>query len=156
MDITARFRAIEAEAWLTDNLTDFAFLVGKCEALADIAVELNQFEDEKGYLSASLHDLKERLDDLTIADAIQDISQAEPGRAEPSQAGPERKTFIQEYVSCGKERCKKCAGSGKGHGPYWYQVRYSHGKTIKKYIGKELPVTFQLGADEARYLPKPE
>lgn len=52
----------------------------------------------------------------------------------PAPAG----TYRQEYVSCGKSRCKKCAG-GPGHGPYWYHYYRRGGKLASRYIGKELP-----------------
>ncbi len=48
---------------------------------------------------------------------------------------PERKTYRQEYVRCGKERCKRCA-DGAGHGPYWYAYWSEKGRTKKRYIGK--------------------
>lgn len=47
--------------------------------------------------------------------------------------------YRQEYVRCGKERCKKCADGGQGHGPYWYLYRYQNGGIRKTYIGKERP-----------------
>lgn len=47
-------------------------------------------------------------------------------------------SYQQEYVKCGKERCRKCK-EGPGHGPYWYGYYREGGKTKKKYIGKELP-----------------
>lgn len=47
-------------------------------------------------------------------------------------------SYQQEYVKCGKARCKKCR-EGVGHGPYWYGYYREGGKTKKIYIGKELP-----------------
>lgn len=44
-----------------------------------------------------------------------------------------------EWVRCGKERCKKCAAGGQGHGPYWYKYHWSGGRVRKTYVGKERP-----------------
>ena len=46
-----------------------------------------------------------------------------------------RGSIISKYVKCGKERCKICK-FGKGHGPYYYLVRYENGKQKWKYIGR--------------------
>ena len=48
-------------------------------------------------------------------------------------------TYRREMVSCGKGRCRKCAG-GPGHGPYWYRYYRQGGKLVSRYVGKELPV----------------
>ena len=48
-------------------------------------------------------------------------------------------SFIKKYVSCGKERCKKCK-TGPGHGPYWYRVwRDETGRVRTKYEGRAEP-----------------
>lgn len=45
---------------------------------------------------------------------------------------------------CGKRGCRVCdsaiapPGKAPGHGPYWYLVAQSRGKTRRLYIGKEL------------------
>jgi hypothetical protein len=44
-------------------------------------------------------------------------------------------TYEETLVNCGKTHCKRCP-----HGPYWYlKIRLNTGKTVKKYLGKELP-----------------
>jgi hypothetical protein len=47
-------------------------------------------------------------------------------------------TYRLELVSCGKDRCRKCA-EGPGHGPYWYRYYRRGGKVVSKYVGKQLP-----------------
>lgn len=42
-------------------------------------------------------------------------------------------TVQQEYVKCGKPRCKN-----DRHGPYWYGYQKQAGKLKSKYIGKTL------------------
>lgn len=41
-----------------------------------------------------------------------------------------------EKVNCG--RCKKCAGGGRHHGPYWYLYEYTGGKMRSRYVGRRL------------------
>jgi len=50
-------------------------------------------------------------------------------------------SYVQRYVKCNKDRCKKCnAPDGKGHGPYWYKVyRTAQGKVKTKYHGPVPP-----------------
>ena len=43
-----------------------------------------------------------------------------------------------EMISCGKDRCRKCA-EGPGHGPYWYRYYRRDGRVVSKYVGKRLP-----------------
>lgn len=63
---------------------------------------------------------------------------------EPEQETPETTPrYVEEYVSCGKASCKKCAGGQRGHGPYRYEVKYS-GRVkhdVKRYVGKVKPTT---------------
>ncbi len=47
-------------------------------------------------------------------------------------------TYRQEYVRCGKARCKRCR-EGHGHGPYWYAYWSEGGRTRSRYVGKTLP-----------------
>src|SRR5579863_77495 len=51
-------------------------------------------------------------------------------------------TYHQQVSYCGKSRCRKCR-EGVGHGPYWYAYRTENGRTIRTYIGKELPSELQ-------------
>jgi hypothetical protein len=49
-------------------------------------------------------------------------------------------TYQRRWTRCGKARCKKgCADGTASHGPYWYAVYWSKGKTCAKYVGKQLP-----------------
>ncbi|MCG3143148.1 MAG: hypothetical protein HONDAALG_00469 [Gammaproteobacteria bacterium] len=45
-------------------------------------------------------------------------------------------TYQLEAVRCGKEGCH--CKDGQGHCPYWYGYRKEGGRTISKYIGKNL------------------
>ncbi len=47
-------------------------------------------------------------------------------------------TYHQQVSYCGKPRCHRCS-EGIGHGPYWYAYRVVNGRTVRSYIGKELP-----------------
>ena len=40
--------------------------------------------------------------------------------------------------ACGSERCTKCAGGRRAHGPYWYRYHFDGGVYRSKYVGKEL------------------
>lgn len=60
------------------------------------------------------------------------------GRAVVEEKPAPRGTYQLEMVSCGKERCKKCAG-GPSHGPYWYHYFRRGGKLTSRYVGKDLP-----------------
>lgn len=64
--------------------------------------------------------------------------------------GPAGVTYQRELVKCGKAKCGKCKG-GPAHGPYWYAYTwkaqrgwygnapdFERGRTVSKYIGKEL------------------
>src|SRR5437016_6180176 len=48
-------------------------------------------------------------------------------------------TYRQQYTRCGKERCRKCR-EGEGHGPYWYAYWSEKGRTVSKYVGRQLPL----------------
>lgn len=62
-------------------------------------------------------------------------------REELSETAPGH--YRQEYIRCGKTRCKRCnppAGTpATGHGPYWYRYVWLGGKQRKRYVGKDLP-----------------
>src|SRR5579875_2309300 len=47
-------------------------------------------------------------------------------------------TYHQQVSYCGKPRCRRCS-EGIGHGPYWYAYKVVNGRTVRTYIGKELP-----------------
>jgi hypothetical protein len=69
-----------------------------------------------------------------------------------SKRGPETGersiAYRQQYIRCGKERCKRCAPDGQGHGPYWYAIwrEANTGRVKTAYMGKALPA----GAREPR------
>ena len=52
-------------------------------------------------------------------------------------------TYRQQVSFCGKPRCRKCQ-QGIGHGPYWFSYRVVDGRTIRTYIGKNLPPDVQV------------
>ena len=92
-------------------------------------MDVERFLDDLDTLKlADLRRVRARADELIAhIEATQD---PDYGRVEP--------TYRQEYVRCGKERCKKCA-DGPGHGPYWYAYWSKGGRTHKQYIGKTRP-----------------
>ncbi len=47
-------------------------------------------------------------------------------------------TYHQQVSYCGKPRCRRCR-EGTGHGPYWYAYQTVNGRTVRTYVGKELP-----------------
>ena len=47
-------------------------------------------------------------------------------------------TYHQQVSYCGKPRCRRCR-EGTGHGPYWYSYQTINGRTVRTYVGKELP-----------------
>ena len=50
--------------------------------------------------------------------------------------------YLQKRKRCGKARCRTCQEAG-GHGPYWYVSQTIGGRTIEKYVGKQLPSQVQ-------------
>ena len=51
-------------------------------------------------------------------------------------------TYHQQVSYCGKPRCRRCR-EGTGHGPYWYSYQTINGRTVRTYVGKELPAQAQ-------------
>jgi tetratricopeptide (TPR) repeat protein len=47
-------------------------------------------------------------------------------------------TYRQQYSFCRKPSCRKCR-ENIGHGPYWYSYQTVNGRTVRTYIGKDLP-----------------
>lgn len=75
-----------------------------------------------------------------LANRLQDIvalDHALLGRRELYHMG-KKLTYHQQMSFCGKARCCKCR-EGIGHGPYWYVYRMVDGRTIRQYVGKQLP-----------------
>ncbi len=54
-------------------------------------------------------------------------------------------TYHQQVSYCGKPRCRRCR-EGTGHGPYWYAYQTVNGRTVRTYVGKELPIALQAQA----------
>ncbi|MGH2493290.1 MAG: DUF6788 family protein, partial [Ktedonobacteraceae bacterium] len=54
-------------------------------------------------------------------------------------------TYHQQVSYCGKPRCRRCR-EGTGHGPYWYAYQTVNGRTVRTYVGKELPTELQARA----------
>jgi tetratricopeptide (TPR) repeat protein len=52
-------------------------------------------------------------------------------------------TYRQQVNFCGKSNCRKCQ-QGIGHGPYWYSYQVVDGRTVRTYIGKNLPPGVQV------------
>ena len=53
---------------------------------------------------------------------------------------PDGVIYRQQYVRCGKERCRRCPPHGPGHGPYWYGFYWDYRqRTHSFYVGKQLP-----------------
>jgi len=61
-------------------------------------------------------------------------------------------TYHQQVSYCGKPHCRRCR-EGIGHGPYWYAYQTVNGRTIRTYVGKNLPAEMQV-AHETREPPK--
>src|SRR5579859_258794 len=54
-------------------------------------------------------------------------------------------TYHQQVSYCGKPRCRRCR-EGTGHGPYWYAYQTINGRTVRTYVGKQLPLELQAQA----------
>jgi len=52
-------------------------------------------------------------------------------------------TYRQQVNFCGKSNCRTCQ-QGIGHGPYWYSYQVVDGRTVRTYIGKNLPPGVQI------------
>jgi tetratricopeptide (TPR) repeat protein len=52
-------------------------------------------------------------------------------------------TYRQQVNFCGKPGCRKCQ-QGIGHGPYWYSYQVVDGRSVRTYIGKNLPPGVQV------------
>jgi hypothetical protein len=86
-------------------------------------------------LSRKIVKLAQRQPKAAIEQLIEDLrSVVATQRAQPAGS------YVQELVNCGKKKCRTCSGGTRpGHGPYWYYYRVEAHKTVKKYIGKNLP-----------------
>jgi hypothetical protein len=58
---------------------------------------------------------------------------------------PDGVIYRQQFVHCGKDRCRKCAPDGLGHGPYWFGYYWDYRQRTKSfYVGKHLPAGVEL------------
>lgn len=71
----------------------------------------------------------------------------DPAYREAQEPPPAGKSYRQEYVRCGKARCRACQ-DGRGHGPSWYAYWTEQGRTRKQYIGKQRPEAIKRGEEE--------
>src|SRR5712691_11241570 len=62
-----------------------------------------------------------------------------PMSARVSKKMNSRVAYRQQFTRCGKQRCRKCR-EGEGHGPYWYAYWSEKGRTVSKYVGRQLPL----------------
>src|SRR5579872_987529 len=69
----------------------------------------------------------------------QDSSRADKGDSDEMDS---KITYHQQVSYCGKPRCRRCR-EGTGHGPYWYAYQTVNGRTVRTYVGKELPAELQ-------------
>jgi DNA-binding SARP family transcriptional activator len=58
-------------------------------------------------------------------------------------------TYHQQVSYCGKPRCRRCR-EGIGHGPYWYAYQTVNGRTIRTYVGKQLPEEMRGAIEQAK------
>ncbi len=94
-----------------------------------------------------LAELRAELDAL-LADRAEAREREEDERAAAERARKERleeaaRSRVGEWVehemrACGSDRCTKCVGGYRTHGPYWYRYYFDGGVYKSKYVGKEL------------------
>lgn len=61
---------------------------------------------------------------------------------------PDGVIYRQQFVRCGKERCRKCVPGGLGHGPYWFGYYWDYRQHTKSfYVGKQLPAGVEAIVD---------
>src|SRR5579875_1421028 len=63
-------------------------------------------------------------------------------------------TYHQQVSYCGKPRCRRCS-EGIGHGPYWYAYKVVNGRTVRTYIGKELPPEIKAALEREQEVASP-
>lgn len=63
-------------------------------------------------------------------------------------------TYQHEMIACGKERCRRCVGGQKGHGPYWYAYWKDGDRTRKRYVGKQLDISTPTKTTKRKPAPK--
>src|SRR5947209_14517268 len=61
---------------------------------------------------------------------------------------PDGVIYRQQYVRCGKAKCRRCPPAGPGHGPYWYAFYWDYRQRTRSfYVGKTLPAGVELCID---------
>jgi hypothetical protein len=61
---------------------------------------------------------------------------------------PDGVIYRQQYVRCGRSRCRRCPPAGLGHGPYWYGFYWDYQQRTRSfYVGKTLPAGVELLSD---------
>ncbi len=100
--------------------------------------------------------------DALLADRAEAREREEEERAAAERARKERleeaaRARVGEWVehemrACGSDRCTKCVGGYRAHGPYWYRYYFDGGVYRSKYVGKELdpPAARVLAAHEGK------
>jgi hypothetical protein len=70
---------------------------------------------------------------------------------------PDGVIYRQQFVRCGKERCRTCAPGGPGHGPYWFGYYWDYRqRTTSFYVGKHLPAGIEAIVDQHEtHAPQP-
>ncbi len=80
------------------------------------------------------------LEELDEADLSQEeILAATRGQVEEIRPARGQGSYVLQKTKCNKPTCHCMKKAGEGHGPYWYLFRKINGKTVSKYIGKNLP-----------------
>jgi hypothetical protein len=73
-------------------------------------------------------------------------------RARPVR--PNGVNYRQQYVRCGRERCRRCPPHGPGHGPYWSGYYWDYRQRPHSfYVGKQLPAGVEVIAEGAEHPP---
>jgi hypothetical protein len=133
-DYMKRFCDICAEASNEIDSIRLARLIGQLEILSEICATTYTLPSLCDNLALEVVKQKERLEGLLVTPAIVESA------IEPIAVEPEPKIFYkQEYVRCGKEKCRKCGVARVGHGPYWYAYTFTQGQSHKRYVGLNLP-----------------
>jgi hypothetical protein len=62
---------------------------------------------------------------------------------------PDGVIYRQQFVRCGKARCRRCVPGGPGHGPYWFGYYWDYRQRTKSfYVGRQLPAGVEVIIDQ--------
>lgn len=140
-----RFCDLCAEASKEIDSLQLARLIGKLEILAEICTETYALPSLCESLKQEVVRQKERLESLVLPASTETETET------LVETVPTPKIFYkQEYVRCGKEKCRKCADR-IGHGPYWYTYTFTNGQSRKRYVGLNLPENLPTERTVVRY-----